>query len=80
MLPTKIRFKDLSVGSTARIVNYDDLTASYRNRLMSLGLTPGTQFRVQNIAPLGDPVSILVRGSRLSFRWAEAGNILVEPL
>ncbi|MFA7555203.1 MAG: FeoA family protein [Spongiibacteraceae bacterium] len=74
-LPTY--FKDLSIGDTARIVNFHQLNKAYRNRLMSLGLTPGTEFKIQHMAPLGDPVSISVRGFHLSLRWAEAGNMEV---
>jgi ferrous iron transport protein A len=77
---TKTLFKDLSVGSRARVVSFNELSKIYRNRLMSLGLTPGTEFQVQHVAPLGDPVDIRVRGFHLSLRWEEAGNIEVEQL
>ena len=76
----KTRFKDLTVGSSARVLSFNDLNKVYRNRLMSLGLTPGTEFKVQHVAPLGDPVDIRVRGFHLSLRWEEAGNIEVEAL
>lgn len=73
-------FKDLTAGASARILRFSGLDELYRNRLMSLGLTPGTEFKVQHVAPLGDPVEIRVRGFHLSLRWAEAGNIEVELL
>lgn len=50
----------------------------YRARLMAMGLTPGTPFRVQRLAPLGDPVEIEVRGFSLSLRRTEADVIEVE--
>lgn len=74
------QFKDLAVGNVARVVHFNALNQAYRNRLMSLGLTPGTEFEVQHVAPLGDPVSIRVRGFHLSLRWAEAGAMEVEVL
>ena len=80
MSKAETHFKDLAVGSTARLVRFNGLNALYRNRLMSLGLTPGIEFKVQHIAPLGDPVEIRVRGFHLSLRWAEAGMMEVEPL
>ncbi len=80
MNTSKTLFKDLSVGSTARLVSFNELNKVYRNRLMSLGLTPGTEFQVKHVAPLGDPVDIQVRGFHLSLRWEEAGNIEVEQL
>lgn len=73
-------FSDLQVGDNARIVGFDKLDASYRNRLLALGLTPGTEFHVRQVAPLGDPVEIKIRGFRLSLRRAEAAGIRVETL
>ena len=77
MTDSKTYFKDLAVGTVARVVGFSDLNKAYRNRLMSLGLTPGTEFKVEHVAPLGDPVEINVRGFHLSLRWAEAGNMEV---
>ncbi|MAT51376.1 MAG: ferrous iron transport protein A [Porticoccaceae bacterium] len=73
-----MRFRQLKVGSRARVLRYQGLESRYRNRLMSLGLTPGTEFEVQHVAPLGDPIEIRVRGFHLSVRREEAGAIEVE--
>ena len=51
---------------------------SFRRRLMEMGLVPGTRARVVNVAPLGDPLEIEVRASRLSIRKAEAALIVVR--
>lgn len=51
---------------------------SFRRRLMEMGLVPGTPIRVIDVAPLGDPLEIEVRNSRLSIRKAEAAQIRVE--
>jgi len=53
---------------------------AFRRRLMEMGLVPGTEVRVTNVAPLGDPLEIEVRACRLSIRRREAAQILVEPL
>ena len=50
-----------------------------RRRLLELGLTPGTQVSVIGVSPLGDPLELEVRGSRLSIRKKEALAIEVEP-
>lgn len=76
----KTVFRDLTPGTTARVLRFSGLNDLYRNRLMSLGLIPGTEFKVQHVAPLGDPVEIRVRGFHLSLRWDEAGDIEVERL
>ena len=75
-----MQFSQLQTGDHARVSGFKDVPESYRNRLMSLGLTPGTPFLVQHRAPLGDPVAILVRGFRLSLRSHEAEGMIVERL
>jgi ferrous iron transport protein A len=49
-----------------------------RRRLMELGLVPGTKVRVLAVSPLGDPLELEVRGSRLSIRKKEALALEVE--
>jgi len=66
-LPTRSRAKVLRVGGQP----------GFRRRLMEFGLVPGTQVEVVRIAPLGDPVQLLVRGCRLSIRLAEAAEVTV---
>ena len=51
---------------------------SFRRRLLELGLVPGTRVELLRVAPLGDPVELLVRGASLSIRKAEAGAIEVQ--
>ena len=50
----------------------------FRRRLMELGLLPGTEVRLINRAPLGDPLEIEVRGCRLSIRASEARHIKLQ--
>src|SRR5450755_3023363 len=50
---------------------------SFRRRLMELGLVPGTRVEVVGVAPLGDPMELLVRGGSLSIRRAEAEGVAV---
>jgi len=71
-------FSELAVGQRARVLSYHGMGDSYRKKLMSMGLTPGTQFRVERVAPLGDPVEINVRGFHLSLRRDEAAGLQVE--
>lgn len=44
-------------------------------RLLEMGLTPGTTLEVIRFAPLGDPMEIRVRGYLLSLRKADARAI-----
>ena len=47
-------------------------------KLMEMGCIPGEIIRVEQIAPLGDPISITVAGYNLSLRLNEADQIFVE--
>lgn len=50
---------------------------AFRRRLMELGLVPGTRVELLRVAPLGDPLELLLRGGSLSIRRAEAASVLV---
>jgi ferrous iron transport protein A len=70
-------FEKLKKGMKARVaavLNQDPDTV----RLMELGLTPGTEFTVTKIAPLGDPIEISVRGFRLCLRRRESDGLRLE--
>jgi Fe2+ transport system protein FeoA len=50
----------------------------FRRRLLELGLLPGTCVTVKSVAPLGDPIELLVRGASLSIRKEEAATVSVR--
>lgn len=47
---------------------------------MEMGCIPGEEVVVEQVAPLGDPISIRVAGYSLSLRLNEADQILLEPI
>lgn len=49
-------------------------------KLMEMGCLPGETISVEQIAPLGDPVSVQVAGYRLSLRLDEAVHIVVDVI
>lgn len=71
------RLSDVRRGETAVVSSIEGLR-SFRRRLLEMGLVPGTEVTVVNVAPLGDPLFIEVRGSRWSLRRDEAAEILVN--
>ena len=71
---------DLKAGELAEITGYTLGNASYRAKLLALGLTHGVQLKNINVAPLGDPFEIAVRGYHLSLRRDEVGVIKVRRL
>jgi len=66
----------LARGHVATITRVDG-ERLFRRRLLEIGLTPGTPVRVLSIAPLGDPIEIELRNSRLSIRRHEANRVEV---
>lgn len=70
-------FGKLKAGDTAVVTGFLKGGTSYRKKLLAMGITPGTTFRVVRVAPLGDPVEIQVRGYLLSLRREEAALISV---
>lgn len=46
-------------------------------KLMEMGCVPGEKILVDQIAPLGDPISVSIAGYRLSLRLNEAEHIIV---
>jgi ferrous iron transport protein A len=75
-----IKLKEMVPGSRGCVSGYAQSESSYRDRLLSMGLTKGTEFTVLRVAPLGDPVEIEVRGFRLSLRKNEADALLVRRI
>lgn len=49
-------------------------------KLMEMGFIPGEKITVDQVAPLGDPISVTVAGYSLSLRLNEAKSVLVEEL
>jgi len=76
----RIKLKELHVGETGRVVGFDKSFLPYRQKMLAMGLTPGTEFTVIRIAPLGDPIEIRVRGTDLSLRQNEVSAIQIERL
>lgn len=74
----KKRLSDIRTGNSARIVSFEDNDLFLK--LMEMGCVPGEIVKVEQVAPLGDPISISVAGYNLSLRLNEADNIFVENL
>ena len=47
-------------------------------KLMEMGCVPGETISLEQIAPLGDPISVNIAGYHLSLRLNEAEHIFVE--
>ncbi len=48
-----------------------------RRRLLDMGLTPNTRVEVRKVAPMGDPIELVLRGYVLTLRGDDAAKITV---
>ena len=49
-----------------------------KRRLFDMGVTPGANITLKKVAPLGDPIQVLIRGYDLTLRRDEAKTVLME--
>lgn len=69
--------KNAKIGQTVTVKKlYGE--GPVKRRIMDMGITKGIQLYVKNVAPLGDPIEITVRGYQLSIRKADAEMIEIE--
>ena len=73
-----ITISDLKVGQSAKVLGLSKTNKAYRQKLLAMGLTPGTVFLIKRKAPLGDPIELAVRGFGLSLRKGEAEMLQIE--
>lgn len=69
----------LNDGKTGMTVRIDSVgNFELKERLMTMGLIPGTKVKVLRSAPLGDPMALGVRSYNLALRRADAAKIQVS--
>lgn len=68
---------DLKVGKKCKVTRVI-AEAVIKRKLLEMGIVPGVEIQIQKVAPLGDPVDVLVKGYHLSLRREEADAIAVE--
>jgi len=71
-----IRLSELKPGQAGIIKEFNSTEIFLK--LMEMGCVPGEQIMMEQIAPLGDPISVNVSGYHLSLRLNEAEHILIE--
>ena len=69
--------REIKIGATAKVVKLHG-EGPVKRRIMDMGITKGVEIYVRKVAPLGDPIELMVRGYELSLRKADAEMIEVE--
>lgn len=72
----KLKLSELRPGQNAFISHYENNETHLK--LMEMGCVPGEKIIVEQVAPLGDPISVKIAGYSLSLRINEAENIYVD--
>ena len=71
----------LDKGVPGMVLKVDSIGDSdLKERLMTMGLTPGIKVKVLRSAPLGDRMSIGLRSYNLAIRRKDAAHITVEEI
>jgi Fe2+ transport system protein FeoA len=73
-----LTLKDGKTGMTLKIQQIGD--SDLKERLMTMGLTPGTKVKVLRSVPLGDPIAIGVRSYNLALRRDDAAKVQVQQV
>lgn len=70
-----------SPDSTWKITGFArEISPAWRQKLLSLGMLPGSSFNVVRVAPLGDPVHIETRRVNLVLRKKDLAFLQLEAI
>jgi ferrous iron transport protein A len=72
----KKKLSQLKPGQKAIIREFENTEIFLK--LMEMGCLPGEKIIIEQVAPLGDPISVSISGYSLSLRLSEANQIYVE--
>jgi len=70
---------ELTLGARAKVISVT-ASGSLRRRILEMGVIPGAEIKIDRIAPMGDPIEVVVKGYHLSLRKEEAASVVVEVL
>ena len=68
--------RQAKVGDTVTVVKLHG-EGALKRRIMDMGITKDVTVHIREVAPLGDPIEVNVRGYALSLRKADADLIEV---
>ncbi len=66
------------IAGQSGIIQEVGADGAIRQRLLELGVLPGTRVELRMCAPLGDPLIVSLRGYELSIRRKDARRITVR--
>ncbi len=75
-----MRLSELKRNEKGEVIRISNDNKRLRRRMLDMGVTKGVVIKVRRIAPLGDPISLELRGYELCLRKRELDNIEVNRL
>lgn len=76
---TVARLSALRTGERAAVLGLSPACRGpERNRLLDLGIVPGTVVEVEMVSPAGNPVAYTIRGASIALRNEQADKILIK--
>ena len=76
---SEMRLNELEISGKCRI-NRVMGSKAIKKRLLEMGFVRGTEIYVEKVAPLGDPMELVLKGYHLSLRRDEAKDVLIEKV
>lgn len=77
MNETLVALCELKVGEAGRVQRVV-ANESIQRRLLEMGFVRGERVSVEKLAPLGDPMELVVKGYHLTLRREESACIFIE--
>jgi DtxR family Mn-dependent transcriptional regulator len=75
------RLATLRNGERAAVVGLSSaVRGAERNRLLDLGVVPGTVVEIDMASPTGNPIAYLIRGASIALRREQSERILIRKL
>ena len=74
-----MNLSNLQPGHSARITEVGG-EGALRQHFLDMGVIPGAEVTVIKLAPLGDPMELLIHGYNLTLRMAYAAQITIVPV
>ncbi len=72
-----MKLSELKMGQSARVTKVGE-TGSLRQHFLDMGLIPGTEVTLVKLAPMGDPMELMVHGYELTLRISDASAIEID--
>ena len=74
-----MRLNELTPGKSARSESVGG-EGALRQHFLDMGVIPGAEVTMMKLAPMGDPMELLIHGYELTLRLADAEQIVIVPL